>query len=192
MAERGAVETYNPVLRALHWTIFVLFTVMFVLGFALRASDGVTALGTGWGPIFDWHATLGLIVLILALVRLWWRNRVPLPSWAPGLSENERKLAHRTEQILYAVMILKPISGYIMAGRAGYNIDLFTGPRLGNPFGTSFVNDADWLYDTAFLVHIVTGIAFIVVFAVHVGQALRHQFIKKDGLLERMLPALSR
>ncbi len=179
--------TYNSVTKWLHWVIFGLFTVMFVLGFSLRASDGYTALfGWQWGPVFDWHATLGLIVLVLAVFRIWWRSRSPLPDWAPGLSSTERKIAHRTEQVMYFTMIVKPISGYIMAGSAGYNIDLFVQVRLGNPFGESFVNDGGFIYDVAFLAHILTGVAFLVVWVIHVAQALRHQFVNKDGLLSRM------
>jgi cytochrome b561 len=192
MGDKNGGESYNAVAKSLHWVICGLFTVMFILGFGLMVSDGYTAFGAQWGPVFDWHATLGLIVLVLAIFRLWWRNHAPLPSWAPGLSSGERKLAHWTEMVLYTVMIAKPISGYIMAGVAGYNIDLFvSGPRIGNPFGnppTGQRADAGFLYDLALIVHIVTGIAFLVVFVVHAGQALRHQFIKKDHLLERMLP----
>jgi len=177
-------------MKWLHWVIFTLFTIMFILGFSLRASDGYTALGgRQWGPVFDWHATLGLIVLLLAVFRLVWRRRSTLPDWAPGLTSTERKISHRSEQFMYFVMIAKPISGYIMAGAAGYNIDLFVQFRLGNPFGESFVNDGGFVYDIAFLTHIVTGIGFLIVWAIHVGQALRHQYIKKDGLLSRMLPS---
>ncbi|MEM7093859.1 MAG: cytochrome b/b6 domain-containing protein [Actinomycetota bacterium] len=180
--------TYHPALKALHWIIFVLFTIMFVLGYSLSASDGYTALGAQWGPVFDWHATLGLFVFILAVVRIVMRRRTPLPSWSPGLTTGERALAHRTEQVLYAVMILKPVSGYIMAGRAGYNIDLFVQWRLGNPFGESFVNNDGGLYTLAIWIHIITGIAFIIAWLVHVTQVVRHTVIKKDRLLQRMLP----
>lgn len=180
--------TYHPALKALHWIIFGLFTVMFVLGYGLAASDGYTALGAQWGPVFDWHATLGLFVFVLAVTRIIVRRSTPMPSWSPALSPAERTLAHRTEQVLYAVMILKPLSGYVMAGKAGYNIDLFVQWRVGNPFGTSFVNDNDWFYQLALIVHIVTGVAFIIAWVVHVVQVIRHTVISKDRLLQRMLP----
>lgn len=183
-----AGTTYHPALKALHWIIFGLFTAMFILGFGLMGSDGYTALGAQWGPVFDWHATLGVFVFVLALARIIVRRSAPMPSWSPGLSTGERTLAHRTEQVMYAVMLLKPISGYILAGKAGYNIDLFVQIRLGNPFGTSFVNDNDSLYDLALLIHIVTGIAFLIAWVIHVVQVVRHTAIKKDRLLQRMLP----
>lgn len=164
--------------------MFVLFTIMFILGFGLMGGDeSSTAFGAEWDTIFDWHATLGLIVLILAAVRIWWRRRAPLPAWAPGLSIRERTLAHRTEQVMYAVMIVKPVSGYVLAGAAGHEINLFGSIAFGNPFGVN-----DLLTDVALAFHIVSGVAFLLAWVIHVGQALRHQFVKRDRLLERMLP----
>ncbi len=166
--------------------VFTLFTIMFVLGFGLmNKTEGDTVFGTDWQTVFNWHATLGLIVLILALIRIWWRKTTPLPSWAPGLSAGERKLAHRTEQVMYVVMVAKPISGYVLAGTAAHKIALFGAISLGNPIGES-----SWLGDVALAVHIVTGVVFLGTWVIHVGQALRHQFVKKDHLLERMLPKL--
>lgn len=44
-----------------------MFTIMFALGFGLMGGDeSTTALGADWDSVFDWHATIGLIVLILA------------------------------------------------------------------------------------------------------------------------------
>lgn len=184
MPPHNPPDQYGSVTKSLHWVIFTLFTIMFVLGFALMGkTEGDSALGAEWGTVFDWHATLGIIVFLLALVRIWWRRTTPLPSWSPGLSDRERVVAHRTEQVMYFVMLAKPASGFVLAGAAGYQIDLFGTISFGNPFGES-----NGLADLALGVHIVTGVAFLIVWTVHVVQAVRHQYIKKDGLLERMLP----
>ena len=185
MPLRNDKNGYGSVTKSLHWTIFILFTIMFVLGFGLMGGEeGSSVFGAEWSSVFDWHATLGLIVLGLALVRIVWRAKTPLPSWAPGLSTRERSLAHRTEQVMYFVMVAKPLSGYVLAGSAGQSIHLFGTIGLGNPFGESST-----LENIALAVHIVTGVMFLLVWFVHVGQALRHQFVLKDGLLRRMLPA---
>ncbi len=184
MTLQNTTTGYGTVAKSLHWVIFVLFTIMFILGFGLMGGDETTtAFGADWDSVFDWHATIGLIVLILAVVRIVWRTTTPLPSWAPGLSNREQSLAHRTEQVMYIVMIAKPVSGYVLAGAAAHHIDLFGAISLGNPFGESSA-----LSDIALAVHIITGVAFLIVWVIHVGQALRHQFGKKDHLLERMLP----
>lgn len=179
---------YHSFTKLLHWSMFVLFTIMFVLGFGLMGGDeSSTAFGAEWDTVFDWHATLGLSVLVMAVVRLGWRGRTALPPWALGLSTGEQQLAHRTEQVMYAVMFVKPVSGYVLAGAAGHKIDLFGVVGIGNPFGA---NEA--LNDIALAFHILSGVAFLIAWVIHVGQALRHQFVKRDGLLERMLPGTPR
>lgn len=187
MTAKSSASQYGTVTKSLHWIIFVLFTIMFILGFGLMGGDETTtAFGADWDSVFDWHATIGLIVLILAIIRIIWRKTTPLPSWAPGLTKAEQGLAHRTEQVMYFVMIAKPVSGYVLAGSAAHHIDLLGAVSLGNPFGEN-----SGLEDAALVVHIITGVAFLVVWVIHVGQALRHQFGKKDHLLERMLPGRS-
>jgi hypothetical protein len=93
-------DRYHPFTMLLHWVVFTLFTIMFILGFGLMGGDESSkAFGAEWDTIFDWHATIGLIVLILAIIRIVWRQRTPLPPWAPGLSNRERVLAHWTERV---------------------------------------------------------------------------------------------
>jgi len=187
MPIQNTPDSYGTVTKSLHWIIFVLFTIMFVLGFGLMGGDpSTTAFGADWDSVFDWHATIGIVVLALATVRIVWRAKTPLPSWAPGLSPRERSIAHRTEQVMYVVMVAKPVSGFVLSGAAGYDIDLFGAVSIGNPFGVD-----SGLEDVALTVHIVTGIAFLVAWVIHVGQALRHQFLKKDHLIERMTTGTS-
>lgn len=154
------------------------FAAQFVLGYMMDADDSGRGRGRGRGgesgsgrgrgrggdidvfddPLVTAHVVVGCTILALAAVRLIWRLTTPLPPWAPGLSEFERKLSHRIEQLLYLLMFTAPASGL-------------------------------WLVlvdDDALSVHIATHIAFFVVVAVHIGNVLRHQLVKGDGLLRRM------
>ena len=138
MRLRNTSTHYGAVTKSLHWVIFVLFTVMFVLGFGMMGGDESSkAFGAHWASVFDWHATIGLTVLILAVIRIIWRSSTPLPSWAPGLGPKERIVAHWTERVMYTVMIAKPISGYVLAGAADHEIDLFGAIPLGNRSGSA-------------------------------------------------------
>lgn len=117
----AATARYGPVARALHWSTVAAMTCQFVIGYTMDA-DGRgrgRGRGRGGGPgrgrgrggdldVFDnaWvtaHVALGLGILVLAVVRLWWRRRVGLPPWAPTLGTAERTLAHRTERALYTL-----------------------------------------------------------------------------------------
>lgn len=114
---------------------------------------------SGDEPLLTTHVTLGLTVLVLALVRLARRRLVPLPPWAETLSETERKVAHRTEQFLYLSLVLMPLSG----------------------IGLLF------LYDDLLPLHVASHVLFFVALAAHVGLVLKHQLLDRDRLLRRML-----
>jgi cytochrome b561 len=118
--------------------------------------DRVTS---GDEPVLTAHVVLGLALLLLALVRLVRRRVVPLPPWAETLTEGERRLAHRTEQVLYLTLVLMPLSG----------------------LGVLLVDD-DLLP-----VHVATHVTFFVAIALHVGLVLKHQLVDRDRLLRRML-----
>ncbi|RYU12037.1 cytochrome b/b6 domain-containing protein [Nocardioides iriomotensis] len=114
---------------------------------------------SGDEPVLTTHVVLGLTLLLLALVRLVRRRVVPLPPWAETLTEGERRLAHRTEQVLYLTLVLMPLSG----------------------LGVLLVED-DLL-----LVHVATHVTFFVAVTLHVGLVLKHQLVDRDRLLRRML-----
>lgn len=124
-------------------------------GFAARV-DQVTS---GEQPVLTTHVALGLTLLLLAVVRLVRRRVVPLPPWAEGLSDSERRLAHRTEQVLYLTLVVMPLSG----------------------LGVLLV-DGDLLP-----VHIASHVTFFVAIALHLGLVLKHQLVDGDRLLRRML-----
>ena len=125
-----------------------------------RDAGAVLARVTGGDePVLTTHVVLGLTLLLLALVRLVRRRVVPLPPWAETLTEGERRLAHRTEQVLYLTLVVMPLSG----------------------LGVLLVED-DLLP-----VHVATHVTFFAAVTLHVGMVLKHQLVDRDRLLRRML-----
>lgn len=110
--------------------------------------DRVTS---GDEPVLSTHVALGLSLLVLALVRLVRRRVVPLPPWAETLSEGERRLAHRTEQVLYLTLVVMPLSG----------------------LGVLLVDD-DLLP-----VHVASHVTFFVAVALHVGLVLTRRLLRR-------------
>ena len=113
----------------------------------------------GENELLTAHVIIGLSILTLTVLRLYWRRRQGLPPWAEGLSAAERRLAHWTERALYLLLFVIPLSGLYLV----------------------FVSD------DAVGFHIASHIAFYVAFAAHVGLVLKHQVANRDGLLRRML-----
>ncbi len=105
------------------------------------------------------HVTLGLFLIVLAVVRMLWRRTTPLPPWAEHLSSGERRLEGRLEKLLLALLIVVPASGLLLVAA-----------------GT------DWLP-----VHITAQLAFLLAIAVHVGLVLKHTVVHRNRHLARML-----
>ncbi len=169
---------YTSVAIGLHWITAVLIIYMLFWGEGLiKAWGGATPANPGL------HASLGITILILAVLRLGWRLMnpppadVPMPAW-------QSKVSHALHWLFYAVIILIPLSGMAALDNsiAGKHPDfanltyfgLFTVPHFSlSWFGSSH--------------EVMTKLA-IVLLILHVGAALKHQFYDKDNLLKRMSP----
>ena len=180
-------EGYGSLTKLLHWLIVALFAFQFAAAnIMLRIDADETALGITQATYYNWHKSIGLIALVVAVCRLLARRSGQLPDWAPGLSAGERKFVHRAEQVLYAAMFVMPISGYLYVMAGGYGVNLFGVINLPNPIGAwqPLAVAAKWT-------HIVSAYVLVLALAGHLGLVLRHQLILKDGLLRRMLPRRS-
>lgn len=184
MPFRNSATQYGAVTRFLHWAAFLLFVWQYVsANIMIHLGRDSTLFGLNQGHYYDWHKSIGLVLLLLALLRIIWRKTTPLPDWAPTLSPTERIISHRNETLLYGCMFLLPISGYLFVMAGDYGIKLFGAYRLPNPIGKQ-----DWLATTALVVHIVTSYATVVFIAWHVGLGLKHHCFDRDRFLNRMLP----
>jgi len=169
---------YHPVTKLFHWGIFSLLAGQFLVGYALAEldDDDVTE-----DRLFIVHASLGMTILILSVLRIIWRRRQPLPPWAPTLSSFERRYSHLVERLLYVLVLAIPLSGLALAVA-----DETPLPIIGEIDTSEAFDDSD--FEEAFEAgHIATHLAFFVVFALHVGLVIKHQFIDRDRLLHRMV-----
>ncbi|MET0764472.1 MAG: cytochrome b/b6 domain-containing protein [Blastococcus sp.] len=123
-------------------------------------SDVVTwdAFGDGLS-LPELHVTLGVVIILLAVVRLLWRRTTPLPPWAEHLSARERRLEGRLETLLLALLLVVPATGLLLVAAGDH-----------------------WLP-----VHVAAQIAFLAVLAVHVGLVLSHSVLRRNRHLARMV-----
>lgn len=184
MALKNTQDGYGAFTKLFHWIVVILFALQYIGGNIMtRVGRGETVMGLTQGNYYDWHKSLGLVALAIAILRLANRYMGRLPDWAPTLSKGEQKFIHRDEQILYLAMFLMPISGYFYVMAGGFGVQLFGIWKLDNPIGK-----IAWLAFTTKWIHIVAGWLLLAGIVGHVFIVLRHQFVLKDGLLKRMLP----
>lgn len=172
---------YGGLTKTLHWAIAAVFA--FQLGSALvmtRLGQGQTAAGLSADDWYNWHKTLGLAALLLAVARLWARQAGTLPDWADCLTGFDRRLVHRAEQLLYLGMFLMPLTGLLHVMAGGYGVLLAGRWPLPNPLPR-----LEWLEAVGAWGHVAAGVMLLLGLAGHlfvVGRHLRH------GVLRRMLP----
>lgn len=170
---------WGAVAKTLHWIMALAILIMFALGW-LAASAPVSPTKL---KLFMWHKSIGLTLLGLVCVRLFWRFTNQIPAPPPGISSTENTLARLGHAALYALMIAMPLSGYVINSTANFPFKLFGWLLVPNVFPA----DKAW-QGVAESIHFYLFWTFVVVITIHVAAALRHHLLKHNDVLKRMLP----
>jgi len=176
-------QGYGTLTKVFHWLIVILFALQFVGG-SIMTTIGFNSsfAGISTNEYYNWHKSLGLVALFVATLRLINRQLGQLPPWAPTLSKGEQTFIHRVEQVFYLAMFIMPITGWLYVMWGDFGVNLFGVWEMPRP-----LPKVDTLRDIAKWAHIGAGWLLLIAMVGHIGLVLRHQLIKKDGLLKRML-----
>ena len=177
----AAEETYSPAARRFHWwTVLLVLTqvpvglYMVYRGNTLQIWDGLT------NTLYSSHKLLGMIIFVLVVARLIYRLSHGAPPDEPTLEPWQKAAAHANHWGLYLFLLLVPIGGYI--GISLYPaLDVFGIPL---PALTAPNQEAS---STVFYYHWLGALVIVLLVGMHVGAALFHYLIRKDGVMRRML-----
>ena len=167
---------YNSVARALHWVMAIIIIPMLFLGKQTMGSHDAR-----WLPTL--HASLGLVLVLLFALRLFWRWKNPPPANENG-SAWERMAARGAHALLYCAMILVPLTGWLAYTE---HVRRSLGMRPASWFGFTIPLLPD-LGINWHRIHSWGGKLVLLLIAFHVAAALKHHFYDKDDTMERMLP----
>jgi cytochrome b561 len=178
MTDAAKIPAYTITARTLHWVTAALVLFMLPLGLVI---------GQNWGgplqdQLYDLHRSIGALIIPIILVRAvyrWSHPPLPLPDDIPAL---QRFAAETTHRVLYALLIVQPFVGWI--GTSAYRAPIVV-------FGL-FELPPIWPEDRAFsdqvlFLHGLIGLAIAVLLTAHIGGALYHRFVRRDGVLTRMI-----
>jgi cytochrome b561 len=177
--ERTGVQGYSGFARFMHWTVAACVLVMIPIGFLMNAVEA----GALQNVLYTIHRSLGVSVLFLMLIRLGYRLIHGAPPPEPTINALQRVVSHLVHLALYALIIAQALIGWVATSAYGAAISffgLFTVPPL--------VAKDQTLSEPLFQVHMLIAFTIIGLLAMHIGAALYHHFIRKDGVLQRMLP----
>ena len=174
------IECYGPVARALHWLVAGLAVIVVALGWAMPEAPRETA---SRELLLLLHRSLGLSILALMVFRVVWRLRHPTPPLPADFPRIEALAAHADHALLYLLFLVMPLSGYLNAAFAGHAVSFFgvvTIPPL--------VAENARLSQAAIAVHLAGQFLVYALVGVHVAAALLHRFVRRNRILDRMLP----
>jgi cytochrome b561 len=173
------LEKFGPVAIALHWlmALGVVLAVIFGLGtvYIDDTQTSRTALAV--------HQSIGFVMLLLALARLYWRVTHAAPPLPEGVRLGQRIASFIMHATLYLFLLGMPVTGYVGLAARGREIPVFGLFNLPHLVPRSFDLSA-----TAQDIHYYAQFALYVLVVLHIAAALYHRFVLKDGVLERMLP----
>ncbi len=177
-------EGYTTPARLLHWIVAAFVLLMIPAGFVMIQQGLPRPLQN---TLFLFHKNSGVIVFLLVLIRLAYRLLVPPPALPDHLPEWQRKIADISHRLLYVALFVMPISGYIRVRAGGFPIEGLDALGIG-----TFVPRSEMLANIAKSIHYLTAFAIVVLLLMHIGAALQHALIRRDGVFERMWPPTRR
>jgi cytochrome b561 len=113
---------YGHVSRALHWIIVFALVAQWLL--AEAGEDSKPTGGAGFDAL-TLHQSIGLSILLLAIVRLAWRLLNPSPAWPADMKPYEIMLARAVHVAFYALLFAMPISGWALSSVEGEPLRFF-------------------------------------------------------------------
>lgn len=171
-------QRYDAVARILHWLMAAAIIALWVVGHMIDALPK----GPVRSEVVGLHKGIGVVLLVMAVARLGWRFSRPQPPLPASMPPLERLAAAAGHLALYALMLLIPVDGILMSQSAGYPVSVF-GLTL-----PSLVGKDQALREIFKTGHWLLGWVLALVLVGHVAAALRHRFILKDEVMDRMLP----
>lgn len=178
MADRR--DGYRTPARLFHWVTALVVFLMIPAGL-IMVQEGLDR--SLQNTLFIFHKNTGVVVLLLVVARLVYRWRVPPPPPPAHLPQWQRRVAGLTHGLLYALLIAMPVAGYVRVRAGGFPIESLD--ALGVP---ALVPKSESVAAIAKNLHWIGGFTLIALVALHVGAALFHGILKRDGIFSRMWP----
>lgn len=170
---------YPPSSKWLHWLVAGSVLIMIPIGIAM----GRVAQGPLQNMLYNLHKSFGILILALMVVRLVNRIVVGAPAPEPGLARWQRAVSSATHGLLYVLLVLQAVGGWLANSAYGAPTPFF------GLFDLPALRGKDQAFaDQLFAGHRIFGLVIAAIAVMHVAAALQHYFIKGDGVLQRMLP----
>ncbi|HXS53664.1 MAG TPA: cytochrome b [Usitatibacter sp.] len=170
-------QRYTRFAVALHWIVAAIVFAQFALGWLMQEIAKQPA-----GPrasAFNAHKSIGMVILGLMLVRIAWRLSHRAPP-LPAMPRWQARAALANHVLLYALLVVMPLAGYLGSAFSGYPVRFF---GLVLP---SWAPKSDALKHAMSEVHLVAAWLLAAAVLLHLAAVWKHAMVDRDGILLRM------
>jgi len=171
---------FGAVHKSFHWIMALLVIGMICVGLYMTRIDPPTPT---MFQLYGVHKSIGIIVLLLAVLRVLWRVTNIRPLSLPSHTRIEKILAEIVHGLLYVSLLVMPLSGWLMSSAKGFSVSVFGWFTL-----PDFIKPSDDMANLMVTIHEVTAYTLIAMLGLHVAGALKHHLIDRDDTLRRMIP----
>lgn len=171
--------TFDPVAKTLHWLIAIMVILVLIFGMLMEDLPNPEKAEAIMG-----HSGIGLLVLILGLVRVYWRRTHEPPALPGGMKPWEAKLSKINTSLLYILIIYQPTMGLLHA--ATY-VDFDV-----RPFGlfnaSALLPSSEAITRIFHIAHSLGSKLLLLVVLLHIIAAFKHLIVDRDRVFQRMFP----
>ena len=172
---------YHLLSRIFHWVMAIL--IIFMIGFGIYMTDFISDENTNHLAIYELHKSIGVLVLILLIARIINRLYHKPPALPESIKNFEKKIAYLAHLGFYFLMLIVPLSGYLMSNFYGFEVKIF-GIILPNL--TSQNIDLAKIFSE---IHEISAFSLTGLILLHISAVFKHRFFdqKQNDVLKRML-----
>lgn len=186
MALKNDSSSYGSLSKTLHWLMAAIIITLIGVGIYMADLPKETAEQKQYAfQFYGLHKSFGVVILLLIVVRLAWIRISPAPALPAVFDAKEQKIVKGLQALLYLLMLLLPLSGYLMSNAGGHPINFFGLGEL-----PALVGESESLGEFAHEAHEIMGFAMLFLILLHMAGAVKHRLKDKGGesdILKRML-----
>lgn len=179
MKFRNTQLRYGAVSKSLHWLVALLILGLAWLGWYML---GLDYYDRWYYDALNSHKALGMLALILAVGKVLWSLYSRPPPLSQTLGGWERTLARITHMTLFAMMVLIPVTGYLISTAEGNPVSVFGWFEI-----PAVAPQSDALTDAAIELHYYFAYGTVILAGLHALAAIKHQLVDRDGSLTKMV-----
>ena len=181
------ITHYTTTAKWFHWISAILVFFQLSSGIWMtQAIQNITLRSSAW-KMYQNHKSIGILLLLLTIIRIFWRIKNPPPDHKKWLQDWEAKAANIAHKALYTLLLLTPLLGWLMVSSSPLKIptillNWLDWPHIPIPEKIDSLSIYQWSKTT----HQVSGIVLGIIVGIHLTAALKHHFYDKNSILKSM------